>query len=108
MRNLFQPRGSLVARHLSIAACAVIGGMFLGAPAEAKEAEWIWSPAYEKELAEKGDCYFRKTFNLGVPETGVIQIACDDGYELYVNGRRLGGGSNWKVLDVYDITKYLV
>ena len=32
------------------------------------EAEWIWSPAYEKELAPAGTCYFRKTFQLGAPE----------------------------------------
>lgn len=74
----------------------------------AKEAQWIWSPAYEKVLAPPGTCFFRKTFNLGAPEYGVIQIACDDRYELYVNGRQIGSGENWKVLDVYDVTKYLV
>ncbi len=72
------------------------------------EAEWIWSPAYEKELAPSGDCYFRKAFTLGTPEHGEIQISADDRYELYVNGRLVGSGQNWKVLDVYDITKYLV
>jgi putative heme-binding domain-containing protein len=73
-----------------------------------KEAEWIWSPAYEKEQAPAGACFFRKTFTLGKPEHGVIKIACDDGYELYVNGRHIGTGQNWKVLDVYEVTKYLV
>jgi putative heme-binding domain-containing protein len=76
--------------------------------ANAKEAQWIWSPAYEKELAPEGECYFRKTFELGKPESGKIQIACDDKYELFVNGRQVGTGSNWKVLDAYDVTKYLV
>ncbi|MEX0679394.1 MAG: HEAT repeat domain-containing protein [Pirellulales bacterium] len=108
MQNLLKPRGSFVARFLAIAACAANGAFLFATPVEAKEAEWIWSPAYEKETAQKGDCFFRKTFNLGVPEHGEVQIACDDSYELYVNGRHLGGGSNWKVLDVYDITKYLV
>jgi hypothetical protein len=75
--------------------------------AQAREAEWIWSPAYEKEAAPIGACYFRKSFPLGAPEHGTIQIACDDNYELYVNGRHVGGGKNWKVLDEYDITKYL-
>ena len=55
-----------------------------------------WHPA--------GECYFRKTFTLGTPEQGEIQIGCDDRYELYVNGRLVGSGTNWKVLDVYDIT----
>ena len=72
------------------------------------EAEWIWSAAYEKEQAPPGECYFRKSFALGTPEHGEIQIAADDEYELYVNGRLVGSGKNWKVLDTYDVTKYLV
>ena len=79
-----------------------------GSAAFGAEAQWLWSPAYEKELAPPGDCYFRKTFTLGTPEHGEIQIAGDDRYELYVNGRLVGSGQNWKVLDVYDVTQYLV
>src|SRR3981081_4257295 len=45
---------------------------------------------------------------MGKPERGEIQIACDDEYELYVNGRNVGTGNKWKALDVYDITKHLV
>jgi putative heme-binding domain-containing protein len=90
-----------------LAALAVIFALVSQA-ATAKEAQWIWSPAYEKELAPTGTCYFRKSFNLGTPEHGTVQIACDDSYTLYVNGRHIGTGGNWKVLDVYDITKYLV
>ncbi len=56
----------------------------------------------------RANCYFRKTFTLGTPEQGEIQIGCDDSYELYVNGHQVGSGSNWKVLDVYDITNQLV
>ncbi len=74
----------------------------------AAEAQWIWSPAYEKELAPAGECYFRNTFSLDVPQHGEIQITGDDTYELYVNGRRVGSGENWKQLDVYDVTQYLI
>lgn len=74
----------------------------------AKEAQWIWSPAYEKEQAPQGTCYFRKRFELGQPENGTLQISCDDSYELYINGRQVGAGQNWKVLDTYDVTKYLL
>ena len=73
----------------------------------ADDVQWIWSPAFEKELAPQGACYFRKTFDLTSPEQGEIQISADDKYELFVNGRRIGGGENWKKLDVYDFTKYL-
>ena len=73
----------------------------------ADDVQWIWSPAFEKEAAPKGVCYFRKSFNVTNPEQGEIQVSADDKYELFVNGRRVGGGENWKKLDVYDITKYL-
>jgi putative heme-binding domain-containing protein len=105
MRNHFQARNRFVARFLC-AALAAAGGV--ASDAAAKEAEWIWSAAYEKELAPQGDCFFRKSFNLGAPQHGAIHIACDDKYELYVNGRHVGNGSNWKALDSYDVTKYLL
>jgi putative membrane-bound dehydrogenase-like protein len=121
MRNLFQTHRRVAIRRRSISrnpvsrwfavavATFAVGAVWANSPhASAKEAQWIWSPAYEKELAPEGVCYFRKTFNLGPPEHGIIQIACDDNYDLYVNGRHIGSGQNWKVLDVYDITKYLV
>ncbi len=92
---------------LALRAVCVICFVLNGPAAAGREAEWIWSPAYEKELAPAGTCYFRKSFYMGAPEHGVVQIACDDGYELYVNGQHVGGGKNWKLLDEYDITKYL-
>ena len=90
---------------LSLAAVAVV--VVHGSAAVGREAEWIWSPAYEKEAAPAGTCFFRKTFYVGAPEHGVVQVACDDSYELYVNGQQVGGGSNWRLLDEYDVTKYL-
>jgi putative heme-binding domain-containing protein len=95
-------------RRLALAAIALAAPTAAGQLAHAEEAQWIWSPAYEKELAPQGDCFFRKTFTLGTPESGEIQIGCDDRYTLYVNGRQVGSGTNWKVLDVVDITKELV
>jgi putative heme-binding domain-containing protein len=95
-------------RAVALAICVVAPTVLVAAVANGKEAEWIWSPAYEKEQAPAGTCYFRKSFNLGAPEQGTIHIACDDAYELYVNGRLVGSGDNWKSLDVYDVTKMLV
>jgi putative membrane-bound dehydrogenase-like protein len=94
----------------AIALCVLAGcwmSLAHASPAAAKEAQWIWSPAYEKELAPQGVCFFRKTFRVESPEHGRIQIACDDAYDLYVNGRLVGSGQNWKALDVYDITRFL-
>jgi putative heme-binding domain-containing protein len=110
MRKFCSARSCALASLRTLVVGIFAGGFVLviGQSVGAKEAQWIWSPAYEKELAPAETCYFRKTFNLGAPEQGTIQIACDDSYELYVNGRQVGAGQQWKVLDVYDITKYLV
>ena len=60
MRMLFQARSyDIGAAMLAIVAA---GWITVSQTCAAKEAEWIWSPAYEKELAPPGVCYFRKTF----------------------------------------------
>jgi putative membrane-bound dehydrogenase-like protein len=97
-----------LARALSSLAVVIVTTWATPAAITAAEPQWIWSPAYEKEAAPAGECYFRKSFNLGNPEHGEVQIGGDDRYELYVNGRLVGSGKNWKVLDVYDITSDLV
>jgi putative heme-binding domain-containing protein len=73
-----------------------------------QEMQWIWSPAQplEKEVPA-GACYFRKSFSLGPAESGEVQIACDNAYELLVNGRQVADGDNWHVMKSHDITKFL-
>jgi hypothetical protein len=71
-------------------------------------ANWIWSPAYPKDEVPVGDCYFRKTFQINVAEIAQVHIACDNQYELYVNGRLAGRGNDWRKMDVHDINKLLV
>ncbi len=93
---------------LSSLAAFIVTTWATGSAITAAEPQWVWSPAYEKEGAPAGECYFRKNFHLGTPEHGEVQIGCDDRYELYVNGRMVGAGKNWKVLDVYDITSDLI
>ncbi len=69
---------------------------------ESGEAQWIWT-AENAPVA-----YFRRVFYLGQPGDGQVAITADQRYELYVNGRRVGGGENWRVMDNYDIVRYLV
>ena len=71
-------------------------------------ANWIWSPAYPKDEVPVGDCYFRKTFQINQAEVGQVHIACDNQYELYVNGRLVGHGADWRKMDVHDVNKLLV
>ncbi|HEX2474568.1 MAG TPA: HEAT repeat domain-containing protein [Lacipirellulaceae bacterium] len=70
-------------------------------------ANWIWSPAHSKDEVPVGDCYFRKTFPAQNAELAQVHIACDNQYELYVNGRLAGSGNDWRKMDVHDITKLL-
>ena len=55
-----------------------------------------------------GDCYFRKTFQVNIAEIAQVHVACDNQYELYVNGRLAGRGNDWRKMDVHDISKLLV
>src|SRR3954447_9965755 len=88
------------ARRISILAIAM--GLSLFAPAlvrcaSAEDMQWIWRPAQPiDKKAPSGDVYFRKSFPLGQPESGEVQISCDDAYELYVNGRKVGENDNWR------------
>src|SRR5207248_7862511 len=59
-------------------------------------ANWIWSPAFPKDNVPVGDVYFRKTFQINQAEFGQVHIACDNQYELYVNGQLVGRGADWR------------
>lgn len=75
----------------------------------ADEAQWIWASGSTAEQSiEKGAvCLFRKAINLRVPAEGQIEIAADDSYELYVNGKRVGKGTSSRQVDQYDVTRQL-
>ncbi|MGD9634782.1 MAG: HEAT repeat domain-containing protein, partial [Pirellulales bacterium] len=71
-------------------------------------ANWIWSPAYEKDKTPAGDVYFRKTIMAGNEvEFAQIHAACDNQYELFVNGQPAGSGADWRKMDVHDVTKLM-
>ncbi len=71
------------------------------------DAQWIWSPAHSRNEVPVGDCYFRKSFKLGTPEVGEVQITADNQFQLFVNGQPVGQGADWRQLEVYDISKHL-
>lgn len=97
------PLRPLVALGSCLLACVLAAST-----AQAQQIHWIWSPAHEQDKIPAGDCYFRKTFALQSAEAAEVELAADDAYELYVNGRHVGSGNNWKVLDKYNILPYLV
>ena len=36
-----------------------------------------------------------------------MHVVCDNQYELYVNGKLVGSGADWRKMDVHDMTKLL-
>ncbi len=80
----------------------------LAAPAAGQEAQWIWSPAHDKEQVPQTSCHFRKTIYVTAPDRGQVTIVADDQYELYVNGRRVGNGGSIDRLVEHDISRHLM
>lgn len=71
------------------------------------KASWIWT-------AKQNDaCQIRKVFSLDeTPRAASILITADNGYELYLNGARIGsdvgaGSEIWQSVERYDITARL-
>ncbi len=76
--------------------------------ASADEMQWIWTPAQPQEKnVPAGTVFFRKSFPLGQPESGEVQVSCDNAYQLFVNGREVATGDNWRTMQKHDITKFL-
>lgn len=77
-------------------------------PANAKEGlgAWIWSDkTYDHQI-----CRLWKDFEIpvGVKATQArLRIAVDDGYQLYLDGRELAQGANWRSITEYDLALLL-
>lgn len=70
-------------------------------------ARWIWSPAYTKDQVPVGTCYFRKVIEVQKPQLAQVHVACDNQYELFVNGKPVGSGGDWRKMNVHDIAPHL-
>ncbi len=73
-------------------------------PADAKEGlgAWIWSD----KTFDHQSCRLWKDFE--IPSAAKVtrarlRIAVDDGYQLYLDGRELAQGANWRSITEYDL-----
>ena len=75
----------------------------------ADEAQWIWKNGSRVgvDVPQGEVCFFRKLINLRMKAVGRIEIAADDQYEVFVNGKSIGSGSSARQMQEYDITNYL-
>lgn len=74
--------------------------------------ERIWHPEirFDRQvLPEPGKRYFRKSFRLSnkVVQDAKILISVDHSYALYLNGTKVGEGSDWKKVGKLNVTEYL-
>ena len=61
------------------------------------EPQWIWFDEGDPlQEAPAGKVWFRKEVRGHGPSTGQIRVACDDAFELWVNGQRIGSGKAGK------------
>lgn len=101
-------------RYVLLATICIVGGSAVGQDLienvtnELGSAEWIWSPSHTKNEIPVGECYFRKTFEVTDPDIGEVQITADNEFELFVNGKAVGTGNDWRQLKVFEISPHLV
>lgn len=74
-------------------------------------ATWIWAPGIDGETTPADDDVYRfaKTITLpGMPVSGSVSVAADDGAEVWVNGTSAGSTTSSGVMATFDITALLV
>ncbi len=67
---------------------------------------WIW----EKVTLNKQTCRLWREFDIPanlVVTNAEMRIAADNGFKLWLDGREIGQGSDWRTLSVYDFTELL-
>jgi signal transduction histidine kinase len=67
---------------------------------------WIW----DKVTRDKQTCRFWKSFELPQNQPVVraeLNLTVDNGYDLFLDGRKIGHGLDWKWLSTYDLSYVL-
>lgn len=93
---------------LAISACFLVGAGSRELAAQDLRGRFIWSVADSKVDVAPGIVYFRKTFDATGIKSGLLEITCDDGYRVYLNGRLIGSNTVWGEVIRYDISELLV
>jgi hypothetical protein len=74
-------------------------------------ARWIWYPEGNPAAsAPVGQRYFRRTVDIGSTQKVVsarMAITADNAFELWINGKRVGSGDNFKDLYKFDAANLL-
>jgi hypothetical protein len=70
--------------------------------------KWIWNDPHAADKAKAGHVYFRKKVCLPeVPADATAIVLCDNSFILYLNGRKVGSGDNFKEASLFDLRPFL-
>ena len=94
----------------------LIAALLVATPSWAQSAKswagamWVWDEPDANKTPQTNDPrYLRLAFDLGAkPQAAELWITADNLYTAYVNGQKVGAGSQWKNIDKYDVAKHLV
>jgi putative heme-binding domain-containing protein len=82
----------------------------VGQAALPERVEWIWSAegkAGEQSAAEAR--FFRRTFRVQrIVDEATLDITADSAFKVWINGKEVGSGKNWKRVYAFDVKKFLV
>lgn len=67
--------------------------------------DWMW----DSVTRDKQTCHFWKRFEISRSRVthAQLHVAADNAFTLFLDGRELGRGSDWRTVSVYDLTSVL-
>jgi hypothetical protein len=72
-------------------------------------AQWIWRDKIAVKSAAPLTLYLRKVIDLPeVPTEAVAVVTCDNRFTLYLNGKEIASGKDWKKPKMVDLKSHLV
>jgi mono/diheme cytochrome c family protein len=70
--------------------------------------KWIWNDPHAADKARAGHVYFRKTIRLTeVLADATAAVICDNSFTFFLNGRKVGSGSDFKEAFLFDLRPFL-
>ncbi len=84
-----------------------LAGLFVMAAggAVADQPKWIWS---SKNAKDGETLFFRKAIKLNKEtKSAKLTMSCDNGFEAYINGKKVLAGSEWTIAQTVDVKKHL-
>ena len=87
---------------------AIVAALFITTATGATAAEkpsWIWGAGAAKD---NETVYFRKVISLNTPpQSAKLTLSCDNGFEAFVNGKKVLAGGDWNNARTADVKKHL-